>query len=84
MSGNDVWNAANRVYHLCCRQDYSGLAYNPGISGQKFVRSKGRWNWNAVLGYADCQHSNDVKPSREGGWGVNPSCVGGDLNEYQS
>ncbi|KAF3766075.1 hypothetical protein M406DRAFT_68456 [Cryphonectria parasitica EP155] len=83
LSGNDVWYAANSVYKLCCRQDYSGLTYNPGISGQKFIRTDTH-DYNVVIGYGDCKHPVDVRPSAQGGGGVNPSCVGGDINVYES
>ncbi|PSS00603.1 hypothetical protein BD289DRAFT_479478 [Coniella lustricola] len=83
ISGNQVYTAANSVYKLCCRVDYSGLTYNPGISGQKFIKT-GEYNYNVIISYGDCNHPVNVRPSQEGGYGVNAGCVGGDINVYES
>ncbi|ROW04344.1 hypothetical protein VSDG_00993 [Cytospora chrysosperma] len=80
--GTDIGDAAQHIYDNCCRTDYtSNNKFNAGISGQKFVKN-GTVDFNVVLGYGDCQHSADIRPSDEGGQGVNGKCVGGDINPY--
>ena len=77
--GTEIGDAAQHIFNNCCRTDYTNNKYNAGISGQKFIRDG---KVNVVLGYGNCGHDNFVKPSEEGGQGVNGKCVGGDINPY--
>lgn len=54
---------------------------NSGVSGQKFMRNDSV-NYNVVIAYGNCHHPEDVRPSKEGGWGVNNACAGGIINPY--
>lgn len=79
MQGPDIGDPAQHVYNNCCRTDYTNLKFNAGQSGQKFVRNA-TVDYNFVIAYGNCGDPAEIRPYNAGGQGVNPKCVGGDIN----
>lgn len=77
IAGHMIAKGLKCITDNCCRDDWDSRDnYQKGQSGQKFYRGM-ESNFNIVLAYGNCGHDANVKPHDEGGWNVNPVCMGG-------
>ncbi|KAJ4422610.1 hypothetical protein N0V82_002729 [Gnomoniopsis sp. IMI 355080] len=70
VSGNEIKKHLINILDRCCLLN-ADLSRNNGVhtNGQQFTDALG--GFNVVAGYADCKEDKYVKPTDEGGQGVN-------------
>ncbi|KAF3760449.1 hypothetical protein M406DRAFT_72943 [Cryphonectria parasitica EP155] len=80
IKGKEIEVHGENILQRCCIHSSTGsMLYGYSMAGQQFTNADGG-NWNVIIGYGDCNHSDTEKPSVLGGWGVNTSCK--EMSEY--
>ena len=76
LDGSWIGKGVKCIFDHCCKDEFSGLKRNTGISGQRFYNAMGL-NFNIVVAYGNCGDPANIRPNNALGWGVNPVCMGG-------